>query len=108
MFMRAFIVAAALIPTFVVTSAVAQTKPTAAAPAAAQYTTADTDVGTLLDDPAARAVLDKHVPSISKSENIDMARSMTLKAMQQFAADVLTDDVLKAIDTDLAKLPAKK
>jgi hemoglobin-like flavoprotein len=50
----------------------------------------------------------KHVPSISKSENIDMARSMTLKAMQQFAADVLTDDVLKAIDADLAKLPAKK
>jgi len=28
--------------------------------------------------------------------------------MQQFAADVLTDDVLKAIDADLAKLPAKK
>ena len=39
----------------------AQTAPAPAA-AAPVYTTADTDIGTLLDDPAAKAILDKHLP----------------------------------------------
>lgn len=79
----------------------------AAAPAAAHYTTADTDIGTLLDDPAAKAVLVKHIPDIANNEQMDMARSFTLRGIQQFAADTLTDEKLAAIDADLAKLPAK-
>lgn len=78
---------------------------TAAATAAPKYTTEDTDIGTLLDDPAAKAILDKHLPEVSSSDQIDMARAMTLKAIQTYAPDDITDEALAAIDADLAKLP---
>lgn len=81
--------------------------PAAAPAAAAHYTTADTDIGTLLDDPAAKAVLVKHIPEIANNEQMEMARSFTLRAIQQYAADTLPDSKLAAIDADLAKLPAK-
>jgi para-nitrobenzyl esterase len=41
---------------------------------------------------------------ISNSQ-IDMARSMTLKQLQQYAGDSLTDAKLAEIQTDLDKLP---
>lgn len=93
----------------------AQTTPGAAttptAPASANsikhYSTGETEIGTLLDDPAARALLDKHIPDIAKSDQVDMARSMTLKSIQQYSPDVITDKVLAALDTDLQKIPAK-
>ncbi len=88
-------------------SVAAQTPPPAAAPAPA-YTVADTDIGTLLDDPAAKAILDKNIPGFTANPQIDMARSMTLKSVQAYAADKLTDEVLAKVDADLAKLPAKK
>lgn len=81
-------------------------EPTAAPTAG--YTVTDTDIGTLLDDPAAKAVLEKHIPGFSANPQVDLARSMTLKSVQSFAADVLTDDALAKIDADLAKLPVKK
>jgi len=74
----------------------------------AAYTTAETEIGTLLDDPAAKAVLVKHVPEMATNDQIDMARAMTLKDIQQYAPDQVTDAVLAAIDADLAKAaPAK-
>lgn len=80
----------------------------AAAPAAAPYTTTATEIGTLLDDPAAKAVLDKNLPGFADNPQISMARSMTLRAIQGFAGDALSDAKLAAVDADLAKLPAKK
>ncbi|WP_097093631.1 hypothetical protein [Novosphingobium sp. Chol11] len=79
-------------------------------PAFAQtaYSTATTELGTLLDDPAAKAVLEKHVPGMTTNDQVDMARAMTLKDIQQYSPDDITDKVLAAIDADLAKLPAKK
>lgn len=89
-------------------AAPAQTAPasTAPAPAAgAKYSTADTDLGTLLDDPAAKAIVEKHIPGLTTNDQVDMARSMTLKAVQQYAPDSVTDTRLAAIDADFAKLP---
>ena len=85
----------------------AQTPP-ATSTAAAHYTTQDTDLGTLLDDPAAKAVLVKYIPTIVNSDQIDMARSMTLKSLQSYAADSLSDKTLADIDAEFATLPAKK
>ncbi|MBW8755737.1 MAG: hypothetical protein JF595_16635 [Sphingomonadales bacterium] len=80
----------------------------AAAPAAAKpYSTAESTVGELLDDPAAKAVLVKYVPALATSAQIDMARGLTLKALQGYAGDMLTDETLGKIDYDLAKLPPK-
>ena len=84
--------------------------PTAAATAAPadHYTSTDTELGALLDDPAAKAILDKRVPGLTTNDQVDMARGMTLKAVQQYAPDQLSDKVLADIDADFAKLPIKK
>ncbi len=70
------------------------------------YTTSDTDLGTLLDNPATKAVLMKYIPTMIANPQIDMARSMTLKQLQSYAADQLPDATLAKIDVDLANLPA--
>jgi hypothetical protein len=87
-------------------AAMAQSAPAAAAQS--QYSTAATDIGVLLDDPAAKAVLVKYVPDLANSEQIDMVRSMTLRDVQGFAPDKVTDKALADMDADLAKLPVKK
>lgn len=92
---------AAIAPTM---PAIAQTA-TATAPA---YSTADTDIGTLIDTAETKAIVDKHMPGFSGNPQIAMARSMTLKQIQGFSGDQITDAKLAAIDADLAKLPAKK
>lgn len=71
------------------------------------YSTSGTTLGDLLDDPAASAVLQKHLPEIVNGEGVDMARGMTLKALQGYAADKVTDEKLKAIDAELSRIPAK-
>lgn len=76
--------------------------------AASTYSISNTTIGALLDDLAAKAILDKYLPGLSTNAQIAMARGMTLKAVQPFAADKITDEVLAKIDADLAKLSLKK
>lgn len=76
-----------------------------AAATGAKYSTSSTEIGTLLDDPAAKAIVEKHIPGMTTNEQIDMARSMTLKGIQQYSPDQVNDKVLAAIDADFAKLP---
>lgn len=104
--MKKFVIAAALAAAFAAPAYAADPAP-ATAPAPA-YSTATTDIGTLLDNPATKAVIDKHMPGFSGNPQIDMARSMTLKQIQQFAGDQITDEVLAKVDADLAKIPAAK
>lgn len=85
-----------------------------AAPAvapAAKYSTSTTQMGTLLADPAAKAVLAKYIPQlIERPDMAERASGMTLKEMQDalkaYAPDLLTDDKLAKIDADFAALPA--
>lgn len=71
------------------------------------YSSAATLIGTLLDDAAAKAVLDKYFPGLAARPNIDRVRGMTLKGLQQYKPDKFTDALLADLDADLAKLPAK-
>ena len=89
--------------------ALAETKAPEAKPAAANvaYSTATTKIGALLAIPAAKAIVDKHVPGFSDNPSIEMAAEMTLRAIQPIAGDKLTDEILAAIDADLKALPAK-
>jgi hypothetical protein len=104
--MRALIlVAVALTTTFHLGLAVAQTP--AKSVSSDHYSTAATDIGTLIDDPAAHAVVDKYLPGLLAGDQINMARSMTLVAIQPFAPDRISDKALADIDAELAKLPAK-
>ena len=94
----------ALSPAAIAAEPATTAAPAAATPATPKYTTADTEIGTLLDDPAARAILDKFVPEMTSSDQIDMARAMTLKSIQAYAPDDLTDEILAKIDAEFAKL----
>ena len=78
------------------------------AQADAHYSTATTEIGTLLDDPAAKAILEKYIPGMTTNDQVEMARAMTLKDIQQYSPDAVTDKALAEIDAELAKLPAKK
>ncbi|MBU3077538.1 hypothetical protein [Sphingomonas quercus] len=87
--------------------AATQTPPAAAPAAAPGYNVASTEIGKLLDDPAAKAVLDKYAPGLTTHPQIDEARPMTLKAVQPYAPDLLTDAVLANIQAELGKLSAR-
>lgn len=79
-------------------------------PGAAQAATFKTDattIGDIMDNPAALAVVKTHLASMFANEQIEMARGMTLKTLQQYAGDSVTDKVLVAIDADFAALAKK-
>mgnify|MGYP000607375251 CR=1 FL=1 len=73
---------------------------------AGDYSTSETSIGTLLDDPAAAEIIEKHMPGITANDQISMARSLTLVALQGFAPDMVTDEALKKIDADLKNMSA--
>jgi para-nitrobenzyl esterase len=75
-----------------------------AAATAVKFSTADTDIGTLLDNPVTKAILEKTMPGFTTNPQIDMARSMTLKQVQSFVPDQISDAKLTAIDAELSKL----
>jgi hypothetical protein len=74
----------------------------------AHYSVADTPVGKLLDDPAANAVLKKMIPTVYANEMFQtQGRDLTLKAIQQYEPDALSDENLAKIQAELDKIPAK-
>ena len=81
--------------------------PTASAPAGAPAKakfSGDTLMGVLLDDPASRAVLQRHVPGVVSSNQIVMARGLTLKQLAGFAQAGISRKTLSEIEADLAKI----
>jgi len=81
-----------------------------AAPASAPVTlnSATTPIGDLLDNPETKAVLTKYLPEVVASDQLDMARSMTLKDIQAYAPDQITDAKLAQVDAELAKVKLAK
>jgi hypothetical protein len=68
--------------------------------------TLDTKLGTLLDDPQARAVLDDYLPGISSNPLVAMAKGMSLKmilAMPQAAQFGLTQKKAEEILAEINK-----
>lgn len=83
-----------------------------AAPAATatKYSSKTTPMNLLLADPAAKAVLVKHIPQIVANPDIaERAGGMTLaeigEAIKAYSPDVLSEAVLAKLDADLAALP---
>ena len=89
---------------WIIATALMAMSPVPAFAQAAPYSSSATEIGTLLDDPAAKAILEKHLPGMTTNDQVDMARSMTLKDIQQYSPDEVTDQALAKIDADLAKL----
>jgi len=91
--------------------AVAQTAAPAPAPmpvaAPVQLFTADTPLETVVANPAAKAVLDKTLPNISKHPAFDQFKSMSLRQLQPYAEGKITDDAVAKVDAELKALSAK-
>jgi hypothetical protein len=79
-----------------------------AAAAAAHYSVETTLVGKMLDDPAVNALLKKMIPSVYSNEMFQsMGRDLTLKAIQQYEPEALSDENLAKLQAELDKIPAK-
>ena len=66
-----------------------------------------TTVEVLLASPAARAVVDKHVPGFSADPRVQQALKMTLREIAPYAPTVFTEEMLKALDDDLEADPGR-
>ncbi|MEY4270943.1 MAG: hypothetical protein RLZZ58_2159 [Pseudomonadota bacterium] len=107
--MKSFI-AAAVLSIALITPAIAADEtaaPVAAEAAKPAFTTAESTIGDLLANPDAAAVVEKHLPGFSSHPSIGMASGFSLKAVQAFAPDQISDAALAAIDADFAALAAK-
>jgi para-nitrobenzyl esterase len=79
-------------------------EPLDAAASAQFYHTSKTKIGAILDNEPLRTIVDKHVPGLSGRSQIGLARSMTLKQLQNYSPE-FSDEVLAKIDAEFAKLP---
>lgn len=65
-----------------------------------------TSVEELLENPKAMELLIKHFPDFKGQEDqLAQAGSMTLRDLQAFAGDELTDEKLEALEADFKALP---
>jgi hypothetical protein len=96
--------ASGALPTMIVPTFAAES----AAAVAAHYSVETTLVGKMLDDPAANALLKKMIPTVYANEMFQSAgRELTLKAIQQYEPEALSDQNLAKIQAELDKIPAK-
>jgi hypothetical protein len=80
----------------------------AAAPKAAHYSVATTLVEKLLADPAAVAILKELIPTVYANDQFQSAgRALTLKDIQQYEPEALSDEKLAQIQAAFEKIPAK-
>ncbi|MDC8753742.1 hypothetical protein OIK40_03695 [Erythrobacter sp. sf7] len=79
---------------------------TAAVPATtpAAAFTVDTPIAALMADERAKAVLDKHLPGIDQHPAYEQFKAMSLKALAPFSQGMISDDMLAAIEADLATI----
>ena len=97
------IIVAAIIAMAATTTAFADKAPAATA----AVDTSTLTIGEMMDNPAYRAILDKYLPGFSGNQQVEMARGMSLRAVQPFSSGQISDDALAKIDADLAKVAAK-
>lgn len=91
------------------TPALAQSAP-APAPAGAQAVagfSADTPLETVVADPAAKAVLDKTLPNIAKHPAFEQFKAMSLRQLQPYASDRISEEAVAKVDAELKALPTK-
>ena len=81
-------------------AAPAPVAPVAVAPAA--RLNLDTPVELIMADPKGKAVLDANLPQVATHPSYEMFKGMSLKQLQGYAADQLTDAVLAKTAADLA------
>ncbi|MGI6217699.1 MAG: hypothetical protein ACOYIK_08830 [Coriobacteriales bacterium] len=70
-----------------------------------KFSTAESLIGDIADDPKGAEILAKYIPWLDvNSEQGAMAKGMTLAALAPFSQGLLTDDILVAIDADFQSM----
>jgi hypothetical protein len=77
---------------------------TAVAAAPAPVSVDKTPISELVDNPATKAVLDKHIPGVAEHPSYDMFKGMTLAEVAPMSQGAVTGETLVAIQADLDKL----
>lgn len=104
--MRTILTALALAASALTATTLPAAAQDAPAPASA-YSVSTTQVGTLLDDPRTKAILERMIPTVYANEMFQtMGRSQTLRSIQQYEPVALSDAVLAAIQAEFDKLAA--
>jgi hypothetical protein len=95
------------VPTMIVPALAGEAPAAAAQPE--RYSVSTTLVGTMLDDPVANALLKKMIPTVYANEMFQtMGRELTLKNIQQYEGEALSDENLVKLQAELDKIPARK
>jgi acetyl esterase/lipase len=68
----------------------------------------DAAMGELLHDPAARAVLQQELPQFVSSPQVEQARDLSLRSLQRYAPQLLTQTKLDEVDTKLRTATAQR
>lgn len=67
----------------------------------------DTPIEQLVANPAAKAVVVKHIPGIDQHPAYDQFKAMSLRQVAPYSEGLITEAMLTAIDTELKALPAE-
>lgn len=88
-------------------AASAQTTPAApaAANAPAARPTIESTIESLINEPATKTVVLKHLPALDQHPAYSQFKGMTLRAVAPFSDGHVTDETITAIDTELKALP---
>lgn len=89
------------------TPALAQNASPPPAAATATAFSADTPLEAVVADPAAKAALDKTLPTLAKHPAFEQFKSMSLKQLQGYSEGKITDEMVAKVDADLKALSAK-
>ena len=90
-------------------AASAQTAQPAPAPAHENHAarpTIESSIEALINDPATKAVMDKHLPGLAEHSAYSQFKGMTLRQVAPFSEGKITNAIIAAIDADLKALPA--
>ncbi|MBU1273197.1 MAG: hypothetical protein KJ728_12010 [Alphaproteobacteria bacterium] len=68
--------------------------------------TIESPIEALVNDPATKAVLEKHLPGMDKHPAYGQFKGMTLRQVAPYSQGHITDEKIAAIDADLKALPA--
>ena len=61
-------------------------------------------IGRIMADERAKAVLEKYIPGATSAPQMGQAMGMSLKGLARYVPDMLTKEILEAVDEDLSKL----
>ena len=70
-----------------------------------RHLSADSTIGELLDNEAAKTVLLRHIATLVNAPQIEQARGQSLRGIQPYVRELLSDAVLTRIDAELASEP---